>query len=179
MHCIVCVRHRVKVSEMPVLSEPVSFTLNQLCWQCEEGRLREPSCLGSRQLFSVFSLTPKLRSTCAPLLEPCTVYTDVENKRSTPWNESLQFQIISFHNRIALTGAVFLPQFYNISFLHLYIFCLYTYPHIFRFLSSNTFTTWVLLVNLHTVAHQGGQNWWIFNSCVSDIRRTKEKRGNL
>ncbi len=110
---------------------------------------------------------------------PCTVYTDVENKRSIPWNETLQFQIISFHNRIALTGAVFLPQFYNISFIHLYIFSLYTYPLIFRFLSSNTFTTWVLMVNLHTVAHQGGQNWWIFNSCVSVFRITKEKRGNL
>ncbi len=72
---------------------------------------------GCRQLFSVFRLTAKLRSTCAPLLEPRTVYTDVENKRSIPWNEILQFQLISFHNRIALTGAIiFLPQFYNISF---------------------------------------------------------------
>lgn len=107
MHCIGCVKHRVKVSEMPALSEPVSFTLNQLCWQCEEGRLGEPSCLGCRQLLSVFRLTAKLRSTCAPLLEPRTVYTDVENKRNISWNEILRFELMSFHNRITLKGPYF------------------------------------------------------------------------
>lgn len=142
---------------MLALSDPVSFTLNQLSWQCEEGRLREPSCLRCCQTLSVFRSTAKLRSTWAPLLEPRPVYTDVENKRNISWNEILQFELISFHNRIVLKGLYFCLVFLlcSINFFLSFIILFKIQKH-----------SWFFMIVFHVA--------WLFCFCYCNLKTSKK-----